>query len=242
MLVSVIIPTYNRFKFLLNAINSVVNQTFLQNRDNEIELFIINDCSTDPQYNQFNFKQFEKENLIIKYIKTSENSKKIVGNPSAGYTRNFGIKKAKGKYIAFLDDDDLWLPNKLEIQIERMEKENKGLSFTEAYIGRGIYNLDTKYKKMNQEYFRKTILRKLGLSDYPETFDKEILNKHNIMITSSTVIRKDIVEKIGLMSHRKFGEDYEYWKKAISHTNCIFIKDPLTFYDLGHGTGSIWKS
>ena len=59
------------------------------------------------------------------------------------------------------------------------------------------------------------------------------------MITSSTVIRKDIVDKIGLMSHRKFGEDYEYWKKAILRSDCIFIKDVYAYYDLGHGNGSI---
>ena len=109
-LVSVIIPSYNRFEFLQEAIESVNNQTY-----KNFELIVINDCSTDERYYQNNFQKH------IKKIDLKENQKNLLGYVSAGHIRNFGLRVATGKYIAFLDDDDIWLKDKLEVQIGHLE-------------------------------------------------------------------------------------------------------------------------
>ena len=105
--VSVIIPTYNRFKYLLNSINSVRKQTYTN-----IEIIVINDCSTQQEYYTHNFGS------DVKIIHLIKNSRFVTDFPCTGYVRNKGIEISTGEYIAFLDDDDIWLPNKLEIQIK----------------------------------------------------------------------------------------------------------------------------
>ena len=103
--ISAIIPSFNRYEFLLNAVNSVKNQSI-----ENYEIIIINDGSTDSNYytNSFNDSN-------IKQIDLKENQK-IKNGFSSDAIRNIGISEAKGKYVAFLDDDDVWFPDKLEIQ------------------------------------------------------------------------------------------------------------------------------
>ena len=115
-LVSVIIPSYNRFKYLLEAIESVKIQNY-----KNIEIIVINDGSTQKEY--YNF-EFDKE---VIFVHLKENQKEIHGF-GPGSIRNFGTKVAQGQYLAFLDDDDVWLENKLEIQINQMISEGYKLS------------------------------------------------------------------------------------------------------------------
>ena len=122
-LVSVIIPSFNRFEYLLNAVESVYNQNY-QN----IEIIIINDCSTDKRYYSYSFP---KE--VIK-IDLKNNQKNELGYVSAGHIRNFGINQAKGKYIATLDDDDIWLKGKLINQIQRLENSKNKMSSTDGFL------------------------------------------------------------------------------------------------------------
>lgn len=103
-LVSVIIPTYKRSGYLKLTLQSILNQTF-----KDFEIIVVDDGTPNDE-NLFLCQKFEK----VKYIKI-ENS----GGPAK--PRNIGIRKAKGKYIAFVDDDDLWLPNKLEKQLTVLE-------------------------------------------------------------------------------------------------------------------------
>ena len=108
-LVSVIIPTYNRASLLKRAIESVLNQEF-----EDFELIVVDDASQDrtPKVIE-SFKDGR-----IRYLRLKKNS----GGPVA---RNTGIKKARGKFIALLDDDDEWLPNRLSVQIEKFETLEK---------------------------------------------------------------------------------------------------------------------
>ena len=118
-LVSVIIPSYNRFEYLLQAVESVLNQTY----DN-IEIIIVNDESEDPRYKTHTFPK----NCKVIHV----NREKIEGGP--GSIRNYGTKEATGKYIAFLDDDDIWLEEKLDRQLQEMSVNNIGMSSTEAFL------------------------------------------------------------------------------------------------------------
>jgi glycosyltransferase involved in cell wall biosynthesis len=114
MKVSVIIPTYNRFEYVLNAIESVKNQTY-----KDVEVIVVNDCSTQQEY-YTDHPQLMGDNVFLTNL--PKNSRDVFGIVSpGGHARNIGMMLASGDYIAFLDDDDYWLPEKLEKQISQME-------------------------------------------------------------------------------------------------------------------------
>ena len=115
-LVSVVMPTFNAEKYLAESINSVLAQTY-----NNWELLITDDCSTD-----------DTVAIAKKYADSDSRVKLFIQpqNQGAGAARNNSIKNAKGKYIAFLDADDLWLPKKLEKQVLFAQKNNHALTYT----------------------------------------------------------------------------------------------------------------
>ena len=106
-LVSVIIPYYKKKKFIVKSVESVINQTY-----KNIEIIIVDDNESEDEYSR----------ITQKLLKELIDSKKIIyvkhnTNKGISAARNTGIKNSKGEYIAFLDSDDVWLPNKLEHQI-----------------------------------------------------------------------------------------------------------------------------
>lgn len=232
-LVSVIIPTFNRFKYLLNTIESVKNQTY-----KNIEIIVVNDCSNQKEYYEY---QWEDINIIH----LEKNSKEIFGFPCAAHVRNKGIEKAKGKYIAFCDDDDIWLPNKIEIQLNKIKNTGYQMCCTEGLIGSGIYKQTKNYKKYIGEYYYNVLQniykrKKSNLlnNEFPQIWNLEFLKIHNCIICSSVLIEKDILEKINNFRNIKPpGEDYDCWLRALEHTDCVYIKEPCIYYDLGHGDG-----
>ncbi|MCX3071625.1 glycosyltransferase family 2 protein [Providencia stuartii] len=114
-LVSVIMPCYNAESYIRDSIQSVLNQTY-----SNLELIIIDDVSSDNSINIINSFNDNR----IKLIKLAKNS-------GAGAARNTGIEAAKGRFIAFLDSDDLWRLNKLEVQLEYMVSNGYSLSYTQ---------------------------------------------------------------------------------------------------------------
>ncbi|GAA65000.1 hypothetical protein P20311_2804 [Pseudoalteromonas sp. BSi20311] len=115
-LVSIIMPSYNAEKFIRESINSVLEQTY-QNW----ELLITDDVSKDNTVSIV--KQYTKNDPRIRLVEQSDNG-------GAGLARNDSISRAKGKYIAFLDSDDLWVPEKLHKQISFMQKNKIPFSYT----------------------------------------------------------------------------------------------------------------
>jgi len=115
-LVSIIIPTFNSHKFIFEAIRSVQNQTYVN-----WEIILVDDCSTD-------------ETVAIISRCTQEDNRiqmlELAVNSGTGVARNAALASAKGKYIAFLDADDLWKPNKLEVQIKFMQANNLPFTFS----------------------------------------------------------------------------------------------------------------
>ena len=107
-LVSVVIPTYNRSRIICASVNSVLNQTY-----KNIELIVVDDCSTDDTERTIR----SMSDTRIKYIKLERNS-------GACVARNTGIEKAAGTFIAFNDSDDEWLPEKIEKQLDFLQKNN----------------------------------------------------------------------------------------------------------------------
>jgi GT2 family glycosyltransferase len=242
-MVSVIIPSFNRFKYLLNAIKSVKEQTY-----KNIEIIVVNDCSTQKEYYTFDFKTLG-ENVYI--IHLPKHSKNILGKVSGGgHSRNIGMMLTSGKYIAFLDDDDYFLPTKIEKQISAMKINNCNISCTDAYAGNGTYNSSYNYKTWhyNGIYWNdlKTIFNNVGKPNIlKRMYEKDInvwtlndLNIHNCTCGGSSIIfLKNLIEKAHYFPVLTYGEDYSYWKKLFEYSNCVFIREPLTYIDLKHGDG-----
>ena len=233
-LVSIVIPTYNRFEYLLNAIQSIKDQTY-----KNTEIIVVNDKSTDPQYYSYDFGS------SVKVIHLQKNSREIYGYPCAGHVRNEGIKASKGIWIAFCDDDDIWLPKKLELQIAALKRNNCKLSSTDGLIGVGKYEKSKSYKRYNAEEYLKelqNVYRRKGSTllenGFPKIWNSEFLEIHNCVITSSVVIAKEVLDKIGNFKMLKNGdEDYDCWKRALKHTDLVYIEEPCFYYDNGHGDG-----
>ena len=233
-LVSVIIPTFNRFKYLLNTIKSVKKQTY-----SNIEIIVINDCSTEKDYYDYDWNGNN-----IKIIQLEKNSKKIFGYGCVGFVRNKGIEIASGKYIAFCDDDDIWFPNKIELQIKEISKTNCKMCSTDGLIGKGVFKDNNKYKKYNAEYYYKKLQeiynkKKSNLlnNGFPKIWNLNFLKIHNCIICSSVLIEKDLLNKIDNMPFKQRGQDYLCWLKALEYTNCLYINKPCIYYDTNHGNG-----
>jgi teichuronic acid biosynthesis glycosyltransferase TuaG len=148
-LVSIITPCYNSARFINDCVESAIAQTYIN-----WEMIIVDDFSSDNSIHKINILS-EKDTRIKKIF-----LKKNIGSAKA---RNIAISKAKGKYIAFLDSDDLWAPQKLEKQISFMSKNNIAFSFTTyksiSEDGLSTINIIRAPKKMNyNSYLKNTII------------------------------------------------------------------------------------
>jgi glycosyltransferase involved in cell wall biosynthesis len=209
-LVSVIIGTYNRYDLVLRAIDSVLNQTY-----KNIEIIVVDDCSTDLRYENL------KNNKNIKFLSTTKNSRL----PSV--PRNIGINNSNGEWICFLDDDDYFLPSKIERQIEVTKKYDFVCS--DAYYddnlslkyAKGLHNVVWEDKNPNNTF----------------EFDFDLINGHNLIINSSVLVRKKLLLDIGLISEKpeyRRIEDYITWLDLLKNKTkfCYFIEEPLLFYNM----------
>ncbi len=148
-LVSIITPSYNSVNFIGETINSVIAQTY-----ENWEMIIVDDCSKDNSVE-----------LVQEYVDKDNRIKLIQNkvNKGAAETRNEALKVAKGRFIAFLDSDDLWLPEKLEEQIFFMEKNSIAFSFSNYEVieenGTSTNKVIKVPKKINyNRYLRNTII------------------------------------------------------------------------------------
>lgn len=195
-LVSIIMPSYNTAKYISESINSVINQTY-----QKWELIIVDDCSTDNTDEII--EKFLKDERI-KYFKNEKNS-------GAAISRNKALREAKGKWIAFLDSDDLWTEDKLEKQINFMEKNNYSFSYT-------------YYKEINENG------GKIGVEiQGPKKITK--VGMYNYCWPGCLTVMYD-TKKIGLIQIKdiKKNNDYAMWLKIIKKSNCYLYPYSLSFY------------
>jgi len=238
-LVSVIIPSFNRFKFLMNAIDSIRSQTY-----KDVEIIVVNDCSSEKEYYQYNW-----EENGIKIIHLEKNTKELFGFVCIAHVRNKGIEEASGEYIAFCDDDDIWFPNKLRLQIDAMKTTGCKMSSTEGLFGKGEYNSDSNisYPKYNCEAhldILKNIYKETGFLEdgrFPNIWTKDFVRIHNCIICSSVVIERRLLNHIGNMRNINMSafipEDYDCWLRAMEYTDSVYINEVCFYYDGGHGYG-----
>lgn len=195
-LVSIITPTYNSEKFIKETINSVIQQNY-----NNWEMIIVDDCSKDKTI-EF-VKNVIKENKKFTLISLKEN----VG---AGIARNIAIKKAKGKYIAFLDSDDIWSKNKLEKQINFMEENNYNFTFTD-------------FHRINEDG---KIIKKLKVPKIT-TYRKNLY--YNVVQTSTVIYNQEKLGKIYMPEIRK-RQDYGLFQKILEKTKGYGLNEDLMTY------------
>lgn len=232
--VSVVVPTYNRFNYLMNTLKSIKEQTY-----KNIEIIVVNDRSTQQEYYSYNWAE---NNVNI--IHLEENTKKKFGFGCAAYVRNCGINAATGKYIAFCDDDDIWFPQKIQLQLDAIKKTGCKMSATDGLIGNGVYDENKKYKKYNEEHFFNTLQHiyrmkgsKLLENGFPNIWTLEFLKVHNCIICSSVLMEKKLLDRINNMRLMNSGEDYDCWLRALQYTDCVYVKDICFYYDSNHGDG-----
>ncbi len=178
ILVSVIVPYYKKRKFIERTIKSILSQTY-----KNFEIIIIYD-DTD-----------RSDLKLIKKVKETDNRIKLITNKKtlgAGMSRNIGIDKAKGKYIAFLDADDLWKKDKIKYQLNYMIRYNLKISHTNYEI----LSLSNKNKK---------IIKARSFVDY-----KKLLFSCDIGL-STVMLKKKIISKKCRFPNLKTKEDFLLW-------------------------------
>lgn len=206
MNISVVIPTYNRDKTIKNTLYSVLGQTVMP-----MEIIVVDDCSTDSTVKIV--KSIRKENRLIRLICLKKNQ-------GAQAARNYGIKAAKGDWIAFLDSDDDWLENKLEIQQEAVEKNpNYDVYYGDYYI-----------KKDNRIHYKCCKMRgKDGIFTYDILFGSKVLFQ-------GMLVRKKALEEIGYLD--KNVPAYQEWdtniRLSLKYRYC-YINKPLFVYNIHDG-------
>ncbi len=203
--VSVILPTFNRAKYLDRAISSVLSQSFY-----DFELIIVDDASTDNTEEIVGL--FRDERII--YVKNPRN----LGGAAA---RNVGIRIAKGEFIAFQDSDDLWHPDKLEIQMKVFENEEEDVAVVyTAFI-----------RKVGDKEF---IVPPPSVKKTEGYIYKELLTHINFVGTPTAVVRKTALEDVGYFDERfPRLQDWDLFLRLAKKYRFKFIKKPLlTAYDV----------
>lgn len=214
ILVSVIIPTYNRKNIVIDAIKSVLNQT-----TKDFEIIVVDDGSTDGTR-----EYLESLNLPIRII-----SKDNGGVASA---RNIGIKNTIGKYIAFLDSDDLYLPEKLNSQVTYLENHpNIPLVYTDEYI------------EVNGEVLPKTRFQRADVGDdIKNNFLLSGFVQRTPIHTSAVMVRKSILEEVGYFNETlKIHEDSELWNRISIKYKFGYIDTPLAIFRYKEGSDHLMK-
>jgi glycosyltransferase involved in cell wall biosynthesis len=213
---SVIIPVFNAEDTIEEAIHSVLNGTY-----SNVELLVVDDCSTDNSRRIVD--ALAKQNNKIRHIKSNKNQ-------GGARTRNLAIEYLSGKYVAFLDSDDLWEPEKLE----------KCISLLEANPEIKAVAHDMKYLTEKGE--------KVGyIQAKPRSRDEQKHNNENgippIVFTSTAVLHADaLIKEGGFDENWVVGQDTEFFSRVAQKYGLLVLNEPLGSYRLRGGslTGSNW--
>lgn len=202
-MISIILPTYNRAELISETIQSILNQTYI-----DFELIVVSDGFQNKT------KQVVEsfKDIRLKYYEIQHS-----GRPSV--PRNFGIKQAKGQYLAFCDDDDIWMPEKLELQLAKIVEDDRiGLVYAKCLLKEG--SRERIIPKKSKEGF---IFKELFLSFCP-------------IATSTVLIRHKVIEDVGLFDEDiklKVVEDYDFWLRIAKKYKIVYVKKVLIVHREG---------
>ena len=193
-LVSIVMPSYNTAKYIADSIQSVINQTY-----SNWELLIVDDCSTDNT--EEIVASFNDER--IRFIKKDKNS-------GAADSRNVALRAAVGKWIAFLDSDDTWVPEKLEKQIEFMVKNDYKFTYTD-------YRIQLNGTWLPYVYTGPSRVNERKMKDYC------------YFSTITVMYDREYIGLIQIENVRK-NNDYAMWLKIIKKADCYRFPHCLSNY------------
>lgn len=202
-LVSIIMPSFNTAQFIRQSIQSVLNQTYTN-----WELIIVDDCSTDNTMEVI-------EAIADSRIRVFQNTI----NSGAAVSRNKALREAKGKWVAFLDSDDLWMPQKLEKQIRFMEENECAFSYT-------------KYEELDSDGNRTGV----NISG-PARITKRGMFRYCWPGCLTVMYDREAVGLIQIEKIRK-NNDYAMWLKICRKADCYLLDELLAQYRRGR-TGSV---
>ncbi len=195
---SIIIPAYNAIKYLPETLESVLKQTFT-----DFEVVIIDDGSDD--------------NIIEWATGIKDSRVKLISQENQGVAaaRNLGINQTIGKYIAFIDADDLWEVSKLEKQFHCLQNNpSVGLVHTEMML------IDDNSQSLGRKF----------TSNVEGNALKQLLEK-NTIVTSSVIVNRNCLETVGNFDRNlTSSEDWELWVRIAAHYPIALVKEPLVFY------------
>ena len=200
-LVSVVITTYNRPDRLKKALKTVIDQTY-----KNLEIIVVD--GNNSKENEDVVKSFNDD--IIKYLQVEPEKVKAPSYEGVQHARNLGCKKATGQYIAMLDDDDLWAPEKIQKQMKEFKDESVALVIS--------------YSKMH--FKNSSVIYKNKLSP---TY-KDLLKRFDLSTTSSFLIRNDVLKEINYWNESLRGmHEYDIALKiAKKKYKIVTIPEPLT--------------
>lgn len=201
--VSVIIPTHNRAALIGGAIQSVLDQTY-----QDFEIIVVDDGSTDNT--QETLEPFQSR---IRYFHQE--------NQGPSSARNTGIKRAEGKYIAFLDSDDLWLPSKLHKQMTVFHASPGDLGVVYC----GVYYVDRQTE----------VTIKTTIPNYKGNVFDVIINKGSGPTTSASVVKKECFEKVGMFDETLVSyEDTDLWLRISQYYTFDYVEECLVRFLRNH--------
>jgi teichuronic acid biosynthesis glycosyltransferase TuaG len=208
-LVTIITPSYNSKEYIVETIDSVLNQSY-----KNYEMLIVDDGSNDGSYEIVN--NYIKKDQRLKIYRLESNS----GCPAV--PRNFALDIAKGEYIAFLDSDDIWHRDKLMIQVKYMITNNCFFSASEIKI---FHKIDEVKESVISEISLKSLESKVIVH-------KKLIFK-NIIPNSSVIIKKDLINKLKFNVDLRYKaiEDYYMWLQILEKgAKCSKLSSQLLFY------------
>lgn len=201
-LISIVIPTHNRPEMLAEALASVRRQTFA-----DYEIIVVSNGETDD--NRRTSKAVTKANGCAWYV---------LNDGNVGSARNLGITRAGGRWIAFLDDDDLWMPDKLEKQLAAAEQT-------------GVDMVTCDYIEMHSNGPEKTVRPRFN--GMPPV--KAASHQYWWSLPSATMVRAAVFREIGgFDSGLIFAEDCDMWRRISWRHKILQMEEPLVRYRIGH--------
>jgi glycosyltransferase involved in cell wall biosynthesis len=199
--VSVIIPTKNRAHYLSSAIQSVLDQTF-----RDFEIIVVDGASIDNTREVV--AEFGDERIT--YIREKKDR-------GASASRNTGIKRSKGEFIAFLDDDDLWMPRKLEKQLNLINKNSDiGVVYTASWM------INNSGARAHTGYYFFPLRGNIF---------SNVLEKNYIGNCSRMLVRKECFDRVGVFDEKlPAGEDWDMWIRLSKYYQFDYVNEPLVLY------------
>jgi glycosyltransferase involved in cell wall biosynthesis len=215
-LVSVVMPVYNGARYLRQSLESALNQTY-----RPLEIVVVDDGSTDETP-----KILAEFGPRIRAIRQK--------NSGSAAARNAALQAAHGEIIGFLDADDLWLPEKLEVQVAYLRAHpdvelvaTRWLTLTDGEPAASVARHSTNTKPEIDEQTSGWLYNELLIDC--------------VVHTTTVLMRRSLVDEIGLFdTELRRGQDYDYWLRASQATEIHTLREPLSYYRL-HAANSTWQ-